>query len=369
VSDRAVAVPADGARGAGVPADIDRYSGDPDAAGGVRLVTLGDGAGRGLRTLEFRTGGGLYFEVLVDRAMDIGIATFGDRNVGWRSATGFRHPWLHDGGDEDGLAWLRSFSGLLVTGGLDHTLSARTVAGARYGYPPRAQVKHGLHGRVANIPATLRGYGRDGSVLWAEGEVRQVAVFGENLLLCRRIEADLGGREIRVFDTVINAGFEPTPHRLLYHINLGWPLLDDGTRFEAAVLETPWRTDNCDGVSFERFTGPADGWEERVFAHRLQSEEDGRTRVRVMNDRLGLGFELDYDQESFGHLLEWLNLRSGSYAVALEPTTHGVDPTPDAPDEPSFVLAHNEQRRYASVFRFLGDPFGGTSAGSARSGP
>ena len=40
-------------------------------AAGVRLMTLGDGAGRGVRVLEFRTGTGLRFTVLVDRAMDL----------------------------------------------------------------------------------------------------------------------------------------------------------------------------------------------------------------------------------------------------------------------------------------------------------
>lgn len=38
---------------------------------GVRLSTLSDGVERGIRMLEFRTGSGLRFTVLVDRAMDI----------------------------------------------------------------------------------------------------------------------------------------------------------------------------------------------------------------------------------------------------------------------------------------------------------
>ena len=39
---------------------------------GVRLVTLDDGVERGVRVLEFRTCSGFAFDVLVDRAMDIG---------------------------------------------------------------------------------------------------------------------------------------------------------------------------------------------------------------------------------------------------------------------------------------------------------
>src|SRR6185437_10728539 len=78
---------------------------------------------------------------------------------GWQSATGFRHPGLHEYRDEDGLSWLRSFCGLTVTAGLDHTLFTADVDTSNYHYPFRTSAWNGLHGRVANIPARLTGYG------------------------------------------------------------------------------------------------------------------------------------------------------------------------------------------------------------------
>ena len=48
---------------------------------GVRLMTLGDGVERGVRQLEFRTGTGLRFTVLIDRAMDIAECEHGGRAV------------------------------------------------------------------------------------------------------------------------------------------------------------------------------------------------------------------------------------------------------------------------------------------------
>jgi len=98
-------------------AALAQLAGDLTTIGGVRSVVLDDGAERGIRALEFRTGSGLSFDVLVDRAMDIGPAEHAGRSFGWRSATGFRHPALHEYRDEDGLAWLPSFSGLVVTAG------------------------------------------------------------------------------------------------------------------------------------------------------------------------------------------------------------------------------------------------------------
>lgn len=339
--------------------ELARLAGDMAVAGGVRAVTLDDGAERGIRVLEFRTGGGLRFEVLVDRAMDIGAAEFDDLSVGWRSPTGFRHPGLHEHNDENGLSWLRSMSGLVVTGGLDHTLFGGDVGSSQYHYPPRQTVRHGLHGRVANIPARLTGYGEswdgDRCVLWAEGEVRQAAVFGENLLLRRRIEADLGGTEIRLTDVVTNPGFDPMPHMFLYHVNVGWPLLDEGARFDAAITATPWQGDSVaeQGVPHIVLPGPQPRFAEQVYEHVIKPDGDGRARARVINGRLGRGFEVDYDPAAFPSFFEWLNLREGNYAIGLEPSTHHVAGEAAARADGSMIwLGHDDERRYGTVFRF-----------------
>jgi len=134
-------------------------------------------------------------------------------------------------------------------------------------------------------------------VLWAEGEVRQAAIFGEYLVLRRRIEADLGGTEIRLTDTVTNAGFDRTPHMFLYHVNVGWPLLDEGTRFDSAIAETRWCGDSVadQGISHTVLPGPQPGFVGQVYEHVIKPDADGRARARLLNDRLRRGFELDYD--------------------------------------------------------------------------
>ncbi|MFC5801889.1 aldose 1-epimerase family protein [Streptomyces formicae] len=340
--------------------EIARHAGEISAFGGVRAVVLDDGVERGIRVLEFTTGGGLRFDVLVDRAMDIGLAEMDGVSVGWRSRTGFRHPGLHENADEQGLSWLRSMSGLVVTAGLDHTLFGGEVDADHYGYPPRRAVHHGLHGRVANIPARLVGYGHewvseDRCVLWAEGEVVQATNFGEHLTLRRRIEADLGGTEIRLHDVVTNAGFDPTPHMFLYHVNVGWPFLAAGTRFVADIDKTLWQSDSVaeQGVDHLRFDEPLPGFVEQVYEHQLIADEHGRHRVALVNDHLGQSFELDVDAHAFPCFFQWLNLREGGWAVGLEPSTHHVAGDAAAREDGSMIwLAHGERRSYESVFRF-----------------
>ncbi len=205
----------------------------------MRLVTLGDGVERGVRALEFRTGGGLSFTVLIDRAFDVADCEYRGAAIGWHSPTGFRHPGLHEYEGEGGLSWLRSLSGLMVTCGLDHTLFMHEAPAAQYTYGPRKSVQSSLHGRIGTIPGKLLGYGErwegDECTLYCEGLVVQATVFGEDLHLVRRIEARVGSREFTVHDRVVNHGFYRTPHMLLYHVNLGHPVLAEG-----AATWRPW---------------------------------------------------------------------------------------------------------------------------------
>ena len=91
----------------------------------------------------------------------------------------------------------------------------------------RATVPYGLHGRVGGLPARLVGYGErwdgDECALWGEGEVLQSAVFGEQLVLRRRIEARVGESRFTIHDEVENIGHSLISHMLLYHCNAGYP--------------------------------------------------------------------------------------------------------------------------------------------------
>ncbi len=340
--------------------DLERRTGDTAAAGGVREVILADGSERGIRALEFRTAAGLSFDVLVDRAMDIGAAEHRGRSFGWRSATGLRHPGLHEYADEGGLSWLRSFSGLLSTAGLDHTLLTAEVDASQYGYPHRKTVWNALHGRIANIPARLEGYGQewqgDRCVLWAEGEAKQAAVFGEYLTLHRRIESRMDGNEIVISDTVTNRGFVRTPHMYLYHLDFGWPLVDEGTLLVGPISRTRWQTPSVaeQRISYQRMPKPQPHFVEQVYEHDLVADKSGNLAVALVNERLEMGLLLEWSGREFPHFLEWLHLSEGAYAVGLEPTTHHIEGESAARKDGTMIwLEHDESRSYKTRLRVL----------------
>ena len=131
-----------------------------------------------------------------------------------------------------------SFGGLLTTCGMDHVGKPARRSATRFGYPNRATETLPLHGRVSNIPARLLRYGVeeiDGvPTAFAEGEVQQVAVFGENLVLMRRIALPIHSRTLTVTDAVANRGYASSPFALLYHVNVGWPTLAPGAELSVS---------------------------------------------------------------------------------------------------------------------------------------
>lgn len=330
---------------------------------GVRLMELSDGVERGIRMLEFRTGSGLRFTALVDRALDIADCEFRGQAIGWNSPAGFRHPGLHEYEGEGGLAWARSFSGLLVTCGLDHILFMNEVPADSYVYAPKPTVSHSLHGRVGTIPAKLTGYGEewrgDDCVLWAEGIVQQSAVFGEDLHLVRRIEADVGGKEIRISDRVVNHGFYRTPHMYCYHINVGHPVLDEGSRYLAPIRDVVWAAHAGEayrkqGVGYRTLSAPKLDFHEQVWQHELGADAQGNQFVALVNDRVGLGFEVATDKAQLPCLYEWQNLQAGQYALGIEPSTNHVLGNNAARERGEMIwLQHGEEKHYDSTFRIL----------------
>ena len=355
--------------------ELARRVGDFSQLFGVELLSHCDGRERALRMLRFRTGSGLSFDVMVDRAMDLGGMTFRGIPIGWHSPTGFRNPWLHEVDAEDGLGWLRSFSGMMNSCGLDHIMGATEDTSEHYCYPDRARVFHTLHGRISYQPARLTGYGErwddDRCYLYAEGEIRQAAMYGENLILERRIEVEVGTDTVTFYDRVRNLGFYSTPHALLYHINLGWPVIDKETRLVAPIQSTPFRVHDPQATDIGPIeqADPQSRFFQQVYEHQVVAEDDGTARAALINDgfqtpagEIGVALEIAYDGRAMPALFQWQNLQEGNYVVAIEPATvHGGSRSDWKERGELQILNHGDQRDY----RLAITPHAGAAATSA----
>ena len=303
--------------------ELMRRVGRLEQVAGVRLVTLGDGIERGVRVLEFRTGTGFSFDVLVDRSLDVGRCELRGRSLTWLSPTGVVGPWYTE---PMGLGWFRSWGGgMVVTCGLDHTLLGGVDDAPQFHQLVRPREEYGLHGRIGFMPARLTGYGErwdgDECVLFAEGIVRQAAVFGETMELRRRIEAKVGESRFKIVDEVVNVGFDPTTHMYLYHVNVGWPVVDEGSDYLIPALQgTP--VAEYPTLDYRLLTGPNPGFPEECYEHDVVAERIGTVPVAIVNRELGLGVYQVYRRDQFPFHTMWRMLGEGIYGVAMEPTTN-----------------------------------------------
>jgi hypothetical protein len=290
-----------------------KYVGDLSQVAGIKLGEWSDGKERGLRVAEIRSGAGLELTVLLDRGMDIGPASYKGFPLAWLSPTGFSHPMYFE---PQGTNWLHTFGGGLLTG------VGMTTAGSP---GEDAGESLGLHGRLSHLPAqrvnVSQSWQADECTFEVEGEIRQARVFGENLCLRRRITVGLGGNTIAIHDTVENLGNATSPLMLLYHINLGFPFLDEN----AELVANPHPVEARDAVAepglneWMHFQSPTQGYEEQVFYHDLPGDENGWAGLTLTNRSCNLQLSLRFQKATLPNLVQWKMMGNGTYVLGLEP--------------------------------------------------
>ncbi len=256
---------------------------------------------------------GWDINVMCDRGMDIGAASYRGTPVAWCSPTGYAHPHRYD---PNGFEWLRAFGGgLLATCGLTQVGAACTDE----------EEELGLHGRAVGLSASNLNWGAgwvdDSYTCWVEGEICQAKVFGENITLRRRISITLGSPKIEIHDTVCNQGFEATPFMLLHHMNFGYPLVDDGTQIECNYSEIEPRNEHsAKGVpTFKHIHAPTAGYVEEVF-HPKVVPVDGLCQASLINCKQKLAVTVQWNPEESPMLTVWKMLGQGEYVIGLEPS-------------------------------------------------
>ncbi|MGC9003661.1 MAG: aldose 1-epimerase family protein [bacterium] len=310
--------------------ELIRRVGDISQIGGVRLWELGDGRERGVRALDFRCGNGFNFLVLPDRGMDISYAEYQGKALGWISSTGQAAPYYFE---PQGMGWLRSFfGGLLTTCGLTYAGAAGEDPQAEclVSCAPSQDINRcylGLHGRISNTPAERISYGGewegDEYLIFAEGRMRESVVFGECLEMERRIWTYIGERRLFIRDRIKNIGFLTSPLMLLYHINIGFPIVDEGAYLLGAVRNvTPRDEEAVKGLSeYNRYSSPIPGFKEQVYYLDLKEDDKGEVIVGIANKGLmeGMGIYVKFSKRSLPFFTEWKMMGEGVYVVGLEP--------------------------------------------------
>jgi hypothetical protein len=108
---------------------------------------------------------------------------------------------------------------------------------------------------------------------------------------------------------------------MLYHINLGWPLLDDGAGVHLNARSMKPRDAEAEkgAASAARMPTPMAGYKEQVFYHDLIAEDNGFASAVLENRKLGLGLFVRYRQEELPKFIQWKMAAEGEYVLGFEP--------------------------------------------------
>lgn len=281
------------------------YIGHESQLYGVEEVRLVGGRGDGMRLLNIKNGKGLELTLSADRCADISRLSLCGVNFGYFAPCGYVAPTYYD---HVGAGFLKSFTaGFLTTCGLSAVGSPCVDDGE----------ETPLHGTISNTPAEIVNYWTDDKYIHVMARIRDAQIFGRQLLLDREYLISLDSNEMTMTDTVTNIGSREVPLQMLYHCNIGYPLLDEDTELSIPSVEvTPRNAHAAEDIqNCLKMEKPQPDYEERCYFHKMQ----GEAKVIVYNKKLSKGLIMSYDSNVLKYFTEWKMMGVHDYVLGIEP--------------------------------------------------
>ena len=284
------------------------YIGNPLQLRGAEQYILEGAKGNGMHFLYIRNGSGLEVWLSLDRAGDVSRVNFKGDNIGYFAPCGYVAPQYYDG---VGAGFLKSFTaGFFTTCGLTAVGSPCTDEGEALP----------LHGTVSHIPAELCAVEETDNELTVKLKVRDAALFGRKLLMNRTYRFSYLENIFTVSDTVVNQGDRESPYMILYHCNMGYPLLSENSIVKIPNCGITARNEHAKkymdtALQMEK---PQAGYEECCYYYDVAEHKD-TAKVGIYNSEIKKGLVLCYDKKSLPCFTEWKMMGQAEYVLGLEP--------------------------------------------------
>lgn len=285
------------------------YIGHPLQIRGAEQYTLKGGKGEGMNFVYARNGLGLELWISTDRCADLSRVTYNGKNMSYTSPCGQVAPAYYD---RTGINFLKSFNaGFFTTCGFDGAGGPCVDQGEEIG----------LHGRIGNTPALLDGIFENDKALNITFTVRDCTIFGRKFVLRRTYTLSYTENSFKVNDSVTNFGDNSEPFCLLYHCNMGYPLLSENSvvRFPNTKI---WANDkeaidNIDtALIMEK---PQANYNERCYFFDAKVKDDGFVSNGIFNPDIDAGLVMTYKKEQLPCLTEWKMMGKYDYVLGIEP--------------------------------------------------
>ena len=290
----------------------------------VRSRRLTGGRRDGVLLVELVAGSTKLF-ILPDRGLGIWKMDVGGVELGWQSpVAGPVHPKFVPLGEPSGLGWLDGFDELVARCGL--------VNNGAPDFDPNGRLTHGLHGRIANLPAHDVAVTLDDTA----GTVTLTGAVDETRFLCHALRMTTAltlhaaTSRLAWTDTVENRSDRPATLQMLYHVNLGPPLLGAGAEVVVPLAELAPRdaAAAADVPTWQRYAAPQPGRGEEVHFMRLEPDAKGRAKALLVAPDGTRAASLSWRTAELPCFTLWKNqggLADG-YVTGLEPGTNYPNP-------------------------------------------
>ena len=284
---------------------MNKYIGHELQIYGVEEVRLQGGKGDGMRMLNVRNGKGLEITISLDRAADIVRASLKGDNYGYFAPCGYVSPKYYD--DKD-AGFLKSFTaGFFTTCGLTAVGSPCQDNGEDLP----------LHGTISNTPCETFRHWIEDNKIHIMATIRDARIFSYQLILEREYIIPLDENAVYLTDTIKNIGSMEAPLEVLYHCNMGYPLLDENAELSIPAVKVEARNDHAQSgidtcLVCEK---PQNGYEEMCFYHTME----GKTEVSIFNNKIKKGLTMSYDTKELPCFTQWKMMGEYDYVMGLEP--------------------------------------------------
>jgi galactose mutarotase-like enzyme len=269
---------------------------------------------------------------------------------GWNSPVqGPVHPAFVPIDDPSGFGWLEGFDELLCRCGLQSNGAPDFDEQGRLLYP--------LHGRIANLPAEeIQSRRDDAGVLHVTGDVHEARFHHQHLRLRSTVTVRPGEAGFAVHDEVTNLSGWPARMQLLYHFNLGPPVLGSGASLLAPIMElAPRNARAAEGIDrWDSYRAP-EPVTEQVYFGTVHARPDDSTLALLKSADGRLGSSVRWNRAQLPCFVLWKNtntLRDG-YVTGIEPGTNFPNPHRfEADCGRTLALAPGESRSFDLSFVF-----------------
>ncbi|HWE01014.1 MAG TPA: aldose 1-epimerase family protein [Tepidisphaeraceae bacterium] len=272
--------------------------------------------------------GAMQITLCPTRGMGILHAELGDVRLGWDSPVKeVVHPRHINLQSRGGLGWLEGFNEFIVRCGLEsngHPGVDRFVNNVG----DEATMELTLHGKIQNIPASEVEVLVERQApyrIHVRGRIDERMFFGPKFELWTDVSTEPGSDTFTVTDTLTNHGGAEQEFQLLYHINFGRPILEEGATFAATTERvTPLNANAAKGIgSYTEYRGPELGFVEQVYCLTPLADRDGTAIALIRNRGKDRAVSVSYSTAELPKLTLWKNTNAveEGYVTGIEPGT------------------------------------------------